>query len=271
MNRSRAALGLLSFGFLLPLLAGSAWGCSGEDPIRSRFDAGPRPDGAFACTSLEDRDCAGTVALSCEADGEFPILVTTDCASTGEICHPVHGCVTCFPDSRFCSENSVAECDSNGTGFSIVEVCDTSMGMLCRDARCQNLCEISVTDRSYLGCEFYAADLDNAAIAVGRDASAQQFAVVVSNPGSLATEVIVEVNEAAYGTPPEIVEYDRRLVPPGDLELEDLEIAGRSMARAATRPAGRMIAAVRSPRYASARAWTPHRRATAVSRRSRPV
>jgi hypothetical protein len=82
-----------------------------------------------------------------------------------------------------------------------------------------NLCAAAEADSSYVGCEFYAVDLDNAAIGAGRDASSQQYAVVVSNPGFVASEVTVEVDTAVAGgaSAPRVIQTVT--VPPGDLEI----------------------------------------------------
>ncbi len=205
----------------------------GDDDI-SRVDSGvpdPIVDGGFVCFVPESRACLGEVWYTCEPDGEFLRAVQEDCAARGEQCVEDIGCAVCRPDTQFCADGNVVRCNSTGDAFDVIEECSLAEGNVCRDAACQNLCDIAVSDKSYQGCEFYSADLDNAAIGAGRDASAQQYAIVVSNPSPLATEVWVEINEAPYGQEPRIVEIDRVLLPPGDLEVFELprrEVDGSS-------------------------------------------
>ena len=47
---------------------------------------------------------------------------------------------------------------------------------------CRNLCDYARASKSNVGCEYWAVDLDNAMVDATRNAAAQQFAVVVSNP-----------------------------------------------------------------------------------------
>ena len=85
--------------------------------------------------------------------------------------------------------------------------------------------------RSYVGCEFYAADLDNVALDDMNNASAQQFAVAVTNPHAVPIEVKVEINEAAFGETPKPRTIDSVTVPPGALEVFKLprrEVDGSS-------------------------------------------
>jgi hypothetical protein len=148
-----------------------------------------------------------------------------------QVCAPDLWCVTCRPDSIGCDGNWTTQCASDGSAWERQEECNVDEGFACRDGRCVNLCEEALANRSYVGCEFYAADLDNASIGAGRDASAQQFAVVVSNPGRVPTEVVVEVNKAAYGEPEDVEEILAVTIPPGDLEVLELprrEVDGSS-------------------------------------------
>jgi hypothetical protein len=76
-------------------------------------------------------------------------------------------------------------------------------------------------------------DLDNATIGFAENASAQQFAIAVSNPGDLPAEVVVERDTSEAGGEPVVEEVARRHVVPGDLEvfhLERREVDGSSLA-----------------------------------------
>jgi hypothetical protein len=206
------------------LLIATSGACGdGAPPVRTDAgarDAAPFDDaGRFVCLDVDSQACVGSVHKTCVRDGEFLASRDEDCAATGKICVPGVWCVVCRPDEVGCFEGNAARCRPDGSGWDVTEECDLGDGFVCRDGTCQNLCELALRDRSYQGCEFYAVDLDNAAIRVGSDASAQPYAVVVSNPGTVRTEVTIEANDGPVGGPPMIRVVDRQTVLPGDLEV----------------------------------------------------
>ena len=205
--------------FVLVVLASLQPACGGGGPSRPDSGIPPGVDAGFRCTSEADTACEANILRTCVPDGEFLSAQSTDCTLTGQRCITGYGCVVCRPDTIDCDGADVVKCNADGSAWEVLETCDISMGLACRDGSCRNLCELAVQDKSYVGCEFYSADLDNAAIGAGRDASSQQYAVVVSNPGNLPTEVVVEANRAAQGSPPDVFEVRRTTLLPGDLEV----------------------------------------------------
>lgn len=223
-------------------LVGGLAGC-GDDTTPMRSDAGPRSpivDGGFVCLEPTSSACVDNRWHTCTADGEFLRPVIEDCTALGQNCYANVGCSICPPGERFCHDGDVALCNDTGDAFEIDEMCDIEEGLVCDEGRCVNLCEVAARNQSYQGCEFFGVDLDNAAIGSGRDASSQQFAIVVSNPSGLppaaaadgyTTEVIVEVNDAPYGETPVLREVARERIGPGDLEVFELprrEVDGSS-------------------------------------------
>lgn len=208
-----------------------ALGC-GDDVVRVDADtSNPIVDGGFVCFAEESEACIGTVHYTCERDGEFLASVEEDCAEMDQICVPGIWCSVCRPDTITCRGNDVVQCDGTGDEFDVLETCDPEEGLVCRDGSCQDLCAVAIADKSYQGCEFYSADLDNAAIGAGRDASAQQYAIVVSNPSALATDVWIEVDDSAVGGEQQLREVERVRLAPGDLEVFELprrEVDGSS-------------------------------------------
>lgn len=196
----------------------------------------PIVDGSFVCLYPEAAACLGNVHYSCEPNGGFLSTVARDCSQEvmqgiPSTCSAAVGCILCRPESMLCDGNTVVQCNAAGDGLEVREDCDLDAGFACQSGRCVNLCERAVRDRSYVGCEFYAVDLDNAAIGAGNDASSQQYSVVVSNPSGQPAEVVVERNTAAVGEPPVVEEIRRVTVLPGDLEVFDLprrEVDGSS-------------------------------------------
>ena len=219
----------------------SVFAC-GKSKGPGRVDAGNNPiiDGGFVCLTEESSACLNNSWFTCKREDEFLTKVEDKCGERDQQCVSGIGCTVCRPDSRFCRDNDVVLCNSAGDAFEVVEECELSEGFVCRDAQCQKLCDIAIADRSYQGCEFYAVDLDNAAIGAGRDASSQQYAIVVSNPSPLATDIVVEVNDAPYGEEIQPREVESVTLLPGDLEVFRLprrEVDGSSSNRSCT-PAG---------------------------------
>jgi len=192
----------------------------------------PGSDRPFICHSEDAVECIGKVHYSCEIVGEFIQEKTVDCARKGLVCVKELVCAQCLPDTKRCNGDDVERCTSDGEGFEFVETCDTEKGFRCVNATCQSLCEIAEHERSYVGCEFYAADLDNAAIDAIDDASKQQYAIVVSNFNDLPIDVSVEVNDANVGESLQVREVAHAIVPPKDLEVFELprrEVDGSSL------------------------------------------
>lgn len=185
---------------MLVSASGALFACT-IDPPPVRPDAGRIPfvDGGFACLFLEAEACVNNAHHYCIPDGEFYQVQVQDCAASGLVCVEGLWCTTCRPGTRRCSENVPQRCNDEGTMWIDEEACDIGVGEACVESRCRNLCEEAIANRSYEGCEFYAVDLDNASLGAGRDASAQQYALVVSNPGRVATEVFIEHDRGTYG------------------------------------------------------------------------
>ncbi|HEU0037247.1 MAG TPA: IgGFc-binding protein [Kofleriaceae bacterium] len=177
---------LVSFGLLL-FAAATATTC------------GPSPrDQGDNCTSV----CTALGYQKCHEDGTFdpPIACGPD-----EICDPTHGCIVCIPDQLYCAGplgNDVYRCNGEGTDGDLVESCPADA--VCSEGQCKTPCEASEDHPSNLGCDFWAADLDNEAFNIAgasNDAAAQQFAVVAANNNDYPVTVTVTKNAARVGQP----------------------------------------------------------------------
>jgi hypothetical protein len=151
---------------------------------------GPRNTGD-SCTGM----CTALGFQQCHDDGTLdpPIACGPD-----EVCDPEHGCVVCVPDQLYCGGNDVLRCNSEGTGGEVVESCPPDV--VCSDGACKTPCEAVVDNPSNLGCDFWAADLDNEAVNIN-DAAAQQFAIVVANNNDFPVMVTVTRNAGRVGEP----------------------------------------------------------------------
>jgi hypothetical protein len=208
-------------------------------------DAGDRANQApvQVCKTGDTSVCAGNKHYRCMASEEFLESVETDCSAMGLLCDVARGCVACSPgdmrcktcsdsDGPDCNEDVVQSCADDGSGWKDVAQCDLeNAGEICSNAQCQKACEVAEQLRGYVGCEFYAADLDNAALSDMNNASAQQYAVAVANPNRVPVEVRVDLNTGLWGEPANVQLVERRRVAPGDLEVFKLprrEVDGSS-------------------------------------------
>jgi len=229
---------------LLVCLSGLLGGCEigGETITVPPLDAAMLdPAAPFACTSEDSRLCVGNKHYSCKRYEEFLEVVPVDCAEQGEICDlervcikcspNTHRCQPCDPGDLDCDPNQTQVCKSDGSAWEDDVLCNLEEGEACYDGSCENMCVRAETDRSYVGCTFFAADLDNAAIDDRNNAAVQQFAVAVANPHDVPVDVTVEINDGAFGEATQARLLTEVTVPPGSLEVFELpqrEVDGSS-------------------------------------------
>lgn len=220
------AFALLAFALLVA--------CSTNGGQDGFLDGHTDPGADFWWCQPGDMRCVGNVHQWCEQDQEFTVIRSRDCTAEGLVCvdDPMLGCAPCAPGSLGCRGQDVVRCREDASGFIVQQTCNPARGEACHDGRCVNGCDHAAYYRSNVGCVYYAVDLDNATISFAENASAQQFAVAVSNPSDLQAEVVVQVNDAPPADEPVVLEVDRRDVAPGDLEvflLERREVDGASL------------------------------------------
>jgi hypothetical protein len=116
-----------------------------------------------------------------------------DCGQRGLVCDLNRGCVACEANIRTCTGQDVVRCRPDGSGFDAIATCDATTGQVCAGGDCKDACALAAEQHSYEGCEYWAADLDNAVVADQGAAAAQQYAVVLSNPSQLDAFVTVDI------------------------------------------------------------------------------
>lgn len=148
---------------LAPLLVlGLASSCR-FDPAYRDF---PEPV-ADACTDGVV-ECRGASLVRCV---EGKPVVLDDCGARGQACAPqLLKCTPCLPGELTCEEASVLKCDPDGQKRTQIETCDGERGYACRRGSCIQLCEEASRQKSNIGCEYWAVDLDNAVTAQGNAA-----------------------------------------------------------------------------------------------------
>ncbi len=174
---------------------------------------------------LGERRCDGALHQECQKgiDTRPGWSTLEDCASrdlacaTGEM-----GCKPCRPGSTTCGgmdASRVDTCRFDGSGYDPGVVC-TGQGKACRQGICDDLCAVARARKSNIGCEYWAAHLDNARISASLNATAQQYAVVVSNPQSdVSANVTIEQDDAKPGEPPKL-----RVVAKARVTAQNLEV-----------------------------------------------
>ncbi|MDI7267747.1 MAG: IgGFc-binding protein [Myxococcota bacterium] len=197
------------------VLAASA---CGPDDGQSGDDGGQPcppgvPAGSYRCSGFEWQRCVRGAWAPAE-----------DCRASGRTCAEVLGCVSCYPGRTFCDGLDVRTCNPDGESSTVTRTCDADAGEACEPGAgtCVGLCAEARRNRSNIGCEYWAVDLDNAENFVDIAAYAQ-FAVAVANlTTSYTAEVTVEIDEGVPGGEhlPRVLES----VPlgPGDLHVFDL-------------------------------------------------
>ncbi len=161
--------------------------------------------------------CEGDIALTC-LDDAFSYR-QTDCRREGLICNPGLGCVMCRPGTFTCEGNWLARCRADGMGGDPIQECEIEEGDVCHEGRCMNACKAAEEERSYMGCEYWPVDLDNATISQAQSAAAQQYAVAVSNVGFIKARVAVYINTAPVGWPVEEELVSETVLAPDELHV----------------------------------------------------
>jgi len=138
-----------------------------------RRDAGPPAE----CRGVlpGQTTCEGTSAIVCNEGGQ--IESRRECAESGQLCVAGRGCVVCAPGTLRCDGETVMSCNADGSAETPGATCDAASGERCSPGGCARLCELAVTERSYLGCEYIAVPTVNAGLDSGFS-----FAVAVANP-----------------------------------------------------------------------------------------
>ncbi|MBI4702420.1 MAG: IgGFc-binding protein [Deltaproteobacteria bacterium] len=207
--------------WLLLALGAAAASCSFDSSTRW-FEPPPAPPPPAPACALGAQRCHLSRLERCVATDDGPGWeVADDCIARAKICAPsLEACVDCLPDKTSCLGQEVVECGPDGTPLRTIFTCDTTKGEACRSAGCVRLCTQAAAEKSNVGCEYWAVDLDNAMISATKNAAAQQFAVVVSNPQpDVPVSVHVFQDDGQPGEPPAPLEVASAVIAPLTLRV----------------------------------------------------
>lgn len=152
-----------------------------------------------------ERICEPNVIDSCEANGKY---YGCNPLGTGKGSFDCGYGLTCVDDAcvpRICEagsgkcldDDTILLCNEAGTAYDVEKKCmDILSKSVCEEGSCIPICDKTTKEASYIGCEYWAVDLDNALDAGYYDAAGQPFAVVLSNThDSLNADVSIMTRE----------------------------------------------------------------------------
>lgn len=194
----------------------------------SGYDSSP-------CPELTACDKGSCFAIICQP-GENPGTCTGPtsyrvCSATGtdwvdEYCSVPYKCYNgeckdlgCPPDAVVCAGmTGVQKCVLGEDGkysWKVIETCD---GGICKDGACVSYCEVNLKENSYLGCEYFAVDLDNI-----EGGAVANVAVVVSVPKSSSKAATITFTDMSTNPPKDMTAAELQVpsldVQPGTLEV----------------------------------------------------
>ncbi len=126
----------------------------------------------------------------------------------------------CNPGEKTCKGmTAVQECklkeDGVSTEWAVIQTCQ---GGLCKDGECVSACDVNLKDNSYMGCDYFAVDLDNV-----EGGQYEPVAVVVSVPTTESGNAEITITNMAANPPadltPDQLQVSDMLVAPGQLKI----------------------------------------------------
>lgn len=151
---------------------GCGGGCEGDEPtgeqggdatgdVVERADAGADAEEEIECDPGTILACAGENSPGvrrCNAGGDG--VVEGRCEGVAVCREGACVDVACIPGNRRCEgEDQPQLCDEAGGGFVDQEAC--ADGAICEGGFCLNRCELAERRNSYIGCEYWAVELEN--------------------------------------------------------------------------------------------------------------
>lgn len=198
------------------VFAALPWACSFDKADRWIAEPLRTEDSVAALCELGALRCGSGLERCSEGEDGATWTLVDDCASRGLVCaSTLLACATCQPMGNSCDGQTVLACDALGETETPVMECNTGAAEACRSGSCVHLCTQAASQRSNVGCEYWAVDLDNAVASDDLNAAAQQFAVVISNPQpDLPARVSIQQDDTLPSTPGAPIDIATEIVPP---------------------------------------------------------
>ncbi|MCA9516319.1 MAG: IgGFc-binding protein, partial [Myxococcales bacterium] len=113
-------------------------------------------------------------------------------------------CTACSPGARKCQGDAlVVQCNADGSAYDNFSECRSERGEVCTGQFCEKLCDQNAKFKSYIGCDYWGVDLDNAFVPGGGrgfyDAQGAQYAIAVANPPDSPLAAVIEINQLEGG------------------------------------------------------------------------
>ncbi|MEC8024763.1 MAG: IgGFc-binding protein [Myxococcota bacterium] len=194
------------------------------------------------CTPGEVKGCSADnqAAVICNDAGDG--WVSQQCLDDqggNSWCNSALGCLTCRPLVKRCRTDEQPEiCKEDGSGWMDDVPCNgATTGQVCDlGGSCVQLCALAEKWKSYLGCDYWGVDLDNAFVPGGGrgyyDAAGSQYAIVVSNPNENLPATVdvyrLDVTPDGERLPTKVTHgtsqlpFDTAPLQPGELRIYDL-------------------------------------------------
>lgn len=176
-------------GSLLDVSLDGLYGPDGTvvDPDSGQVDGGCSPNG-ISCVGQNP-----VFAVTCSNGASSSV----NCTAQNKLCADGFGCVACIPGSGSCNGSVATRCLPDGSG-TVVETCDSLMGLTCQAGVCTGAC--ANIGQSYIGCDYYAVTMLNHLLnqgvfffSVSISNTSQQTAIVtITGPGTNLTYNIAQ-------------------------------------------------------------------------------
>jgi hypothetical protein len=156
--------------------------------------------------------------------------VIEDCGKDNKSCIDGLGCRLCVPNSKYCKGLDAYQCSADGNSEKKLKTCRPDQQ--CALGECFDFCDLPQSNRSNVGCEFWAVDLPNEYYCMSIDggatcmtygcAACQQFSVAIANTSGYNVTITVDGNLAKPGEPLKVAQVRQVTVGPDSLEVIDL-------------------------------------------------